>query len=197
MITLHLPKEEFFDLSREIGVAKNIKDTPNRKNTMKGLKIIQQYISKNRNHTGLSFYWNDEKLIVEPYELNRKRYYCGRELQKITKKKNIKFTVVIVDLTECYCANIYDDGDIEKIFQMTSGVGNKHRQGGQSSQRFSRIREQQIIAYFKRINERLKRLKNNFIIGVNFIHRAKLEHFLSSEVKNNLLRWTTTEYGGD
>jgi len=196
MITLHLPKGDFLDLTGEIAVAKNIKDTSNRKNTIRGLKIIKQYISKNRNHIGISLYWNDERLIVEPYERNTKRYYCGRELQKIEKKRKVKFMIVIVDLTECYCAKIYDDGEIEKIFQINSNVGSKHQQGGQSAKRFSRIREQQIITYFKRINEKLKKIDNNFVIGINFIYRSKLENYLSTEVKKRVLRWDTIEYGG-
>ena len=44
MITLHLPKGDFMELSKEIAVAKNVKDTNNRKNTIRGLKIIQQYL---------------------------------------------------------------------------------------------------------------------------------------------------------
>ncbi len=44
MITLHLPKGKFIELGKEIAVAKNIKDTNNRKNTIRGLKIIQQYL---------------------------------------------------------------------------------------------------------------------------------------------------------
>ena len=196
MITLHLPKGDFFDLGKEISVVKNIKDTTNRKNTAKGLRIIQQFISKNRNHEGISLYWNDEKLIVEPYKKQTKSYYCGRELNIIKEPKEVKFTFVVIDLTECFCAKIYNDGEIEKIFQINSDVGNKHRQGGQSSQRFSRIREQQIITYFKRINDKLKTLKGSFIIGINFIYRAKLKRYLSIGVKQKILKWVITEYGG-
>ena len=196
MITIHLPKGTFFDLTTEIGVAKNIRDTKNRKNTIRGMKIIQEYLKHNRNHNGISLYWNDEKLVVENYDRNVKRYYCGKELLKIKKQKEIKFVVVIIDLTECYCAKIYDDGEIEKVFEINSDVGNKHQQGGQSAQRFSRIREQQITTYFKRINEKLKRLKEKIVIGINFIYKNRLNKSLSTEVKNNILRWDTTEYGG-
>ncbi len=65
-----------------------------------------------------------------------------------------------------------------------------------SSQRFSRIREQQIITYFKRINDKLKTLKGSFIIGINFIYRAKLKRYLSIGVKQKILKWVITEYGG-
>ncbi len=44
MITIHLPNGKTFDLSNEISLAKNIKDTINRKKTVRGLNIIQQYL---------------------------------------------------------------------------------------------------------------------------------------------------------
>ncbi len=44
MITIHLPNGEAFDLSEEISLAKNIKNTTNRKSTVRGLNIIQQYL---------------------------------------------------------------------------------------------------------------------------------------------------------
>ena len=103
---------------------------------------------------------------------------------------------MIVDLTECYCARIYNDGEIEKIFNFNSEVGNKHHQGGQSSKRFSRIREQQITQYFKKIDDKIGSIKNNFIIGINFVYRNRLKKHLSTANKNKLIRFETTEYGG-
>lgn len=44
MITLHLPRGETFDLTKEISLASNIKDSKNKKNTVKGLIIIRQYL---------------------------------------------------------------------------------------------------------------------------------------------------------
>lgn len=144
----------------------------------------------------MSLYWDDERLFVEPYERKQKKYFCGRTLQKIKKDKKIKFTVVIVDLSECYCAKIYDDGEIEKVFKINSDVGSKHQQGGQSAQRFSRIRDQQITLYFKRINDKLKSVKRDFIVGINFIYKNRFEKNLSTENKNKLIRFETIEYGG-
>ncbi len=99
-------------------------------------------------------------------------------------------------MTECYCANIYDDGEIEKIFHFNSEVGNKHHQGGQSAQRFSRIREQQIVKYFKKINTKIKGIEREFIIGINFVYRERLKNYLSTENINKLIKFVTTEYGG-
>ena len=141
-------------------------------------------------------YWNDEELYVEPYERKQKKYYCGKRLEKENKPKKLKFTIVVIDLTETYCAKIYDDGEIEKIFRINSDVPNKHRQGGQSAHRFERSREQQIIKYFKRINEKLKKIKNELVVCINFIYKNKFESYLTIENKNKIIRFDSTEYGG-
>ncbi len=44
MITLKLPKGESINLIDEISQAHNIKDSNNRKNTIRGLKKIQVYL---------------------------------------------------------------------------------------------------------------------------------------------------------
>lgn len=44
MITLHLPKGQKFDLTQEISLAGNIKDSKNRKNTIAGLTKMQQFL---------------------------------------------------------------------------------------------------------------------------------------------------------
>jgi len=141
-------------------------------------------------------YWNDEELYVEPYERKQKKYYCGKRLKKENKPKKLKFTIVIIDLTETYCANIYDDGEIEKIFRINADVPNKHRQGGQSAHRFERNREQQIIKYFKRVNEKLKKVEKEIIICINFIYKNKFKNYLTTENKNKVIRFDSTEYGG-
>lgn len=141
-------------------------------------------------------YWDDKELYVEPYERKQKKYYCGRKLLKENKLKKLKFTIVVIDLTETYCAKIYDDGEIEKIFRINSDVPNKHRQGGQSAKRFERNREQQIIKYFKRINEKLKKIENELVVCINFIYKNKFESYLTTENKNKIIRFDSTEYGG-
>ncbi len=104
--------------------------------------------------------------------------------------------IVLVDLSETYCAKIYDDGDIEKLFGINSNVPNKHKAGGQSQRRFERGREQGIIQYFKRIDRELSKIKDDFIIGTNFIYKPKLEKYLSTENKQKVIKFIPIEYGG-
>ena len=51
----------------------------------------------------MSLYWDDESLLVEPYERKQKKYDCGKVLKKTKKEKKNKFIVVIIDLSEGYC----------------------------------------------------------------------------------------------
>lgn len=44
MITLHLPSGENLSLNEEISLARNIKDSTNRKNTIAGLTRMQHYL---------------------------------------------------------------------------------------------------------------------------------------------------------
>lgn len=142
-------------------------------------------------------YWNDENLTVEPYERKRKYYFCGKHLKKPEKKKALKATIVVIDLSECYCANIYTDNEIEKVFAFDANVPHKHSAGGQSAQRFARIREAAITLYFKKINEKLSALNTPLIIAMNFIYRNRLQDNLSTKNTQKILRFETTEYGGE
>lgn len=141
-------------------------------------------------------YWDDNVLTVEPYERKQKKYFCGRRLDKVERTKTILSTVLVIDLEEVYCANIYNDGEIEKVFEFNSEVPSKHHSGGQSAQRFARVREGAIIHYFKKINDKLKEVNTNFIVGMNFIYRNQFESYLSTPNKNKLLEYRTIEYGG-
>jgi len=47
---------------------------------------------------------------------------------------------------------------VEVIEVITSGVGSKHRQGGQSARRFERIRENEINDFFHRVAQHAKEI---------------------------------------
>ena len=141
-------------------------------------------------------YWDNNDLLVEPYERKRKQYHCGNSLKKIRPYKKEKFVIIVIDLTEAYCSKIYSDGEIEKIFEISSGVPSKIKAGGQSARRYARIREQKIVEYFKRINERLSDVESKFIIGISFVYQNRLEKYLSTENKKKIIKFTSIEYSG-
>ena len=142
-------------------------------------------------------YWDDESFFVEPYERKQKKYHCGKKLLRIEKDKAIKLTILVIDLDEACCANIYTDGDVEKLFHFNSEVPHKHHAGGQSAQRFARIRESAITLYFKKINDKLKNIDVPLKVGINFVYKNRFEESLSTPNKNKIIGYETTEYGGE
>ncbi len=135
-------------------------------------------------------------MLIEPYNRKQKKYHCGKKLLKVEKDKKIKHIVLVIDLQSAYCARIYEDGSIEKIFDITSSVRNKHRQGGQSQRRFERIREGSIIEWFKRLNEKLKDVKGNIYVGISFVYKERFKKYLSLENANKIINYDRIEYTG-
>lgn len=142
----------------------------------------------------MSIYWNDEKLIVEPYERKTKHYFCGKELLQFKDSKIKVYTILVIDLIECCCADVYSDGEIKVLFKKHSEVPKKHKSGGQSAQRFERIRDNEITLWYKRINEYLKTVDSEIYIGINSIYRKRFEKTLSTYNKEKIKEIKSTEY---
>lgn len=141
-------------------------------------------------------YWNDSELNIFSYERKQKLYHCGKQLLKLETNKNIKYIILVLDLHEAYCANIYNDSEIEKIFYINSTIMNKQKQGGQSQRRFERIREGSIIEWFKRINEYIMKIDGNLYVGISFVYKERFRKYLSTENKNKIIGFGKTEYAG-
>ena len=145
----------------------------------------------------MSLFWDDEKLTIEEYKRKQKHYFCGRELLRFDGDPTPVYTILIMDLNECYCAEVMSDGEIKKLIQAHSEVPNKHKKGGQSSARFARIRENEITLWFKRINEYLKNIKSEQIyLGISFVYKARFLKHLSTYNLAKIKRIEKTEYGG-
>lgn len=113
---------------------------------------------------------------------------------KFKEGKSKIYTILVLDLDECCCADVYSDGEIKVKFQAHSGVPHKHKKGGQSAQRFARIRDNKITLWFKRINEYLKNVEGPIKIGVNSIYKNRLLKKLSTYNKEKIKEITSTEY---
>lgn len=101
-----------------------------------------------------------------------------------------------MDLDEAYCARIYSDGEIEKVFELHSEVPHKHRKGGQSAQRFERIRDNEITLWYKRINEYLKTVEGDIYCAINFVYKNRFYKTLSTYNKQKIVQFDKNEYGG-
>ena len=135
-------------------------------------------------------------MTVEPYSGRHKHYYCGKELLTLTTDKSKKYTLLVVDLEQAYCAEIYSDGEIRKKFDLTSGIPKKHKKGGQSAKRYAQNRENMITKWFKDINDKLMELDSPVYLSINFVYKNRLFTHLHSYALNKITRVDKNEYGG-
>jgi len=117
-------------------------------------------------------------------------------LLRFDGEKTKVYTICIIDLTECIVANIFSDGEINKIVDITAAIDRPHKTGGQSAQRFERIRENQIKEYFKKINEYLKPLSEEIFLGISFVYKKRFMNTLNTYNKAKIKETNKSEYGG-
>jgi len=97
-------------------------------------------------------------------------------------------------MNDCCCADIFSDGEIKVVFQAHSEVPNKHKKGGQSAKRFSQIRDNEITHWFKRINEYLKNIEEEYYLGISSIYKNRFINTLNTYNKNKIKEVNGTEY---
>lgn len=176
LISVYIPPD--YELSQivqqlreEQGTAENIKSKTTRKNVTAALgriiNFLQKYIQKNKktpengmaifsgNVTGeegstdIKLYW-----IEPPDPIQTKIYRCDQDfmlepLQEAIEPKE-EVGLIVLDTKEATIATLR--GKHEEIAKhITSGVWGKHGKGGQSSQRFERLREIAVHEFLKRI----------------------------------------------
>ena len=103
------------------------------------------------------------------------------------------YVLLVIDLDEAYCAKVYSDAEIVKIFNLKSEVPHKHRKGGQSAARFSRIRDNEITLWFKRLDEHMKNLGQGLSVAINPVYRKRFDKKLSTYNKEKVVRYDNTE----
>lgn len=145
---------------------------------------------------GISLYWDDQELTVEHYERKQKHYFCGKELLRFSGERSKLYTLITIDFDESYCVDVYSDGEIKKVFQMHSEIPKKHRCGGQSAARFSRIRDNEIVLWYKRLNKALMDVEGPLSVSINFVYKKQFESYLHNYVKEKICRYDKNEYSG-
>lgn len=92
------------------------------------------------------------------------------------------YYLFLFDGHDCTIAKIFNDNSFELILEEKSFVGNKHRQGGQSSQRFERERNNQLKHWFKKCMNWLDTLDGEVVIGCHLMYQKKIE--TRAKIKN-------------
>lgn len=188
LITLYIPPDKNLadvsaQLRNELSQAQNIKSKQTRTHVMAGLEAILQRLKYYRKppENGMVIIsgvidlgGGREKHITEiiepPEPVPLYKYHCDstfylEPLKEMLAEKKV-YGLIVLDRREA-TIGILRGKRIEALSYSTSNVPGKHRQGGQSSVRFERLREIAIHEFYKRVgdkaNEALLPYKENLL----------------------------------
>ncbi len=159
-------------LEDEKGTATNIKSAGTRKNVINALERATRKLKEIERtpQNGLAVFSGNvikngkESLevwaIEPPKKLKVKIYRCDQTfvlepLKEMLETEEV-YGLLIIERNEA-SIGILDGKNIKLLQNMTSGIPGKTRAGGQSSQRFARIRESMAKEFFKRVAEAVKK----------------------------------------
>jgi peptide chain release factor subunit 1 len=159
-------------LEDEKGTATNIKSSGTRKNVINALERAIRKLKeiKKTPKNGLAVYSGNVTMadgkeslevwaIEPPKKLKIKIYRCDQTFVLDPLKEMLEtdevYGLLIIERNEA-SIGILDGKHIRLLQNMTSGIPGKTRAGGQSAQRFARIRESAAKEFFKRVAEHMK-----------------------------------------
>lgn len=164
-------------IEAEKSTADNIKSKATRKNVMTALEMISRELKfyKKTHDNGIAIFCgnvsekegqDDIKLwIVEPpQELRVRIYRCDKEfvlepLKAMLDAEEV-YGLVALDTKDATFA-LLEGKQVKILRKITSGIPGKHHAGGQSSQRFERLRDGMVKEFYRRIAENMKELYFN------------------------------------
>ncbi|MET1124965.1 MAG: peptide chain release factor aRF-1 [Archaeoglobaceae archaeon] len=173
LITLYIPPGKNIadvanQLREELSQAQNIKSKQTRTNVLAGLEAILNRLKLFRKppehgmviFSGVVNINGKEKHITEiiepPEPVPLYKYHCDSKfylepLKEMLQEKKV-YGLIVLDRREA-TVGILKGKRIEVLDYDTSMVPGKHRQGGQSSVRFERLREIAIHEFYKKVGE--------------------------------------------
>ena len=227
LVSVYVP--EGYDLNKvtnqliqEKGTATNIKSTSTRKNVIDSLERMIQHLKLvvNTPLHGLAAFAGNvaeregvsdvQVWSIEPPEPLRVRIYrCDKEfvldpLLEMLESKDM-FGLVVMDRREGNIA-LLKGKTIVPVVTSTSNVPGKTRAGGQSSQRFERLREGAAKEFYSRLGEHMK---NEFLPKIQDIKGiivggpgpTKYDwvdgNYITNEVKKKIIAIKDITYTGD
>jgi len=207
-------------LSQEQGTAENIKSKATRKNVQSalekmihalrivgrtppnGLAIFSGNISEKEG--GLDFI---VRSVEPPEPMNIRIYRCDQTfflepLMQFLEPKQV-YGLIVIDRQEANFG-LLKGARIETIFDKESLVPGKTRKGGQSAQRFERVREGMAKDFFKRIAQqaresfsKIKNLRGVIVGGPGPTKEDFVANYLDSETKGKVIAIKNIGYTGN
>ncbi len=173
LISLYVPPQKKIhevmnNLRQEYGTASNIKSRSTRKNVQDSIERVSQRLKlfKKPPPNGLVIFCGaipqngpgSERMEIyalePPEEIHVYFYRCDNRfhtepLLEILREKET-YGILVIDSNDSVVATLRGRR-MEVLKEYHSGLGGKHKTGGQSARRFERIREQELNEYFKRV----------------------------------------------
>ncbi len=196
-------------LQQEQGTASNIKDAKTRSNVIDSLERMVRHLRlfKQTPKNGLAIFagnasQQDNKIDIKvwsiepPEPLKTRLYRCDQTfvtdlLQGMIESKEA-YGLIVMDRREA-TIGLLKGTSIRTLTKMTSGVPGKTRAGGQSSQRFARLREGAAKEFYKRIAEAANKEFLNkpeikgILLGGPGPTKEEFHEYLNTEIKKKIL----------
>ncbi len=197
-------------LAQEQGTASNIKSASTRKNVISALERMIQHLKlfKQTPENGLAvFSGNVAKQgqidlrvwsIEPPIPLQTRIYRCDKNFQLDLLKEMMEikemYGLIVMDRREGVIA-VLKGKTITPLAKYTSNVPGKTKAGGQSSQRFMRLREGAAKEFYTRLGEHIKdeffgkpELKGLIVGGPGPTKYDFVDgHFIPTDLKNRII----------
>jgi len=203
-------------LQQEQGTASNIKDARTRQNVTDSLERMVKHLRlfKKTPDNGLAIFAGDvsqaeNKIDIQVYSieppqpLKVKIYRCDQTfyldlIKEMMEHKEV-YGLIVMDKRECSIGIL--QGTYIKLTQnITSGVPGKMRAGGQSANRFARLREEAAKEFYNRINELVnkeflaKKEIKGIIIGGPGHTKEELVEYLNNDIKKKIIGFKDITY---
>jgi len=163
VITLYIrpdtPKQKVLDLlKREEPIISNIKSRVTRQGIQGAFQRLKTFLNHMpASDCGYVICCSPEKLVyINDIRVTVDKYYCGGEFYAVPLEETLAaqlnpIGILTLDTKEATLGYIGEK--VEILEHLTSGIAGKHGKGGQSEQRFTRNRQEQIKQFYKRIGE--------------------------------------------
>ncbi len=226
LVTVYIPAgydiiKIIHHLLQEQGTAENIKDKTTRTSVIDSIEKMVQHLRlfKKTPENGLAVFSGnvsdkesktDIKVFsIEPPEpLNLRVYRCDQTflldpLKDMVETKEI-YGMIVLDRREADIG-LLKGTNITPLFHMTSNVPGKTTKGGQSQQRYARLREEAAHEFFKRVSEVANKeflnkpeLKGLLVGGPGPTKETFLDGpYLNNELKKRIIASKDLSYTGE
>jgi len=228
LVSLYVPAG--YDMSKisdfitsEASEAENIKSKHTRKNVQAALDRIGRKVKEEHEtpENGVAFFAGnvsdtegrpDIELweVVPPQTIESRRYRCDKEFVLEPLKQMIVddrvYGLIALDKNEAAIGYL-QGASINTVYTMQSEVPGKTRAGGQSAQRFARIRKQMLKTFLDEISENSKKAfldkaRDDKLLGIlvggpGFAKDKLLDEHLHQELKDKVVNVESLNYSGE